>query len=368
MTIADVLSGAERWHVECADAADFVAALPDDAVDLLLTDPPYFKVKGEQWDRQWDNPAAFLAWLGGLFDEWRRVLKPNGSLYVFASPQMAARVECEIGKWFAVLNHLVWLKPIAGYVPPYCGKDAMRSWTPMSERIIFAEHRGADNMAKGEAGYGAKCDELRGFVFEPLRAYLDSERVRAGASFEQVRQAVGCADGSGLPSHWFTRSQWALPTHANYKKLRALFNATGGQYLRREYEDLRREYEDLRREYEDLRRPFFVTADVPYTDVWTFNTVAHYPGKHPCEKPEALIAHMVQASSRPDAVVCDCFMGSGVVGALAVALGRRFVGCESDPLWADRARARVQVGRQLRAPEPRAVDDRQVALFEEATG
>ena len=70
----------------CGDAIEAMRTLPDSSVDLIATDPPYFKVKGEAWDWQWDNPAAFLAWVGNLCDEWRRVLKPHGSLYVFASP------------------------------------------------------------------------------------------------------------------------------------------------------------------------------------------------------------------------------------------------------------------------------------------
>ena len=36
-----------------------------------------------------------------------------------------------------------------------------------------------------------------------------------------------------------------------------------------------RPYEDLRLEYEDLRRPFSVSAEVPYTDVWTYPTVGY---------------------------------------------------------------------------------------------
>ena len=115
----------------------------------------------------------------------------------------------------------------------------------------------------------------------------------------------------------------------------------GGEYLRREYEDLRREYEDLRREYEDLRRPFSVTADVPYTDVWTFPTVQAYPGKHPAEKPQALLRHIIAASSKPGAVVLDAFAGSGSTGIAARDLGRDFIGIEKDNTWADYARERI---------------------------
>ena len=238
------------------DCLGVMQEMADNSVDLIVAAPPYFRVKDEPWDRQWSSAPAFLAWMGRVAEQWQRILKPNGSLYCFASPQMAARVEVAMLSRFDVLNHLVWNKgdlPTGGRHKA-ANKESLRLYFPASERIIFAEHYGADNMAKGEAGYVAKCDELRGFVFEPLRAYLDGERERAGFD----RKACDDACGNQMAGHYFSRIQWTLPTRANYEKLREAFNRTGGQYLRREYEDLRREYEDLRREYEALRRPFSV--------------------------------------------------------------------------------------------------------------
>ncbi len=317
--------------------------MADNSVDAIVTDPPYFKVKGEAWDRQWDKPTQFLAWLDTVAEQWQRLLKPNGSLYCFASSKMAARVECLIADKFHVLNRITWQKD-AGWAKRQC-KEELRIFFPASEALVFAEHYGADNIAKGEAGYVNKCDELRGFVFEPLRAYLDGERQRAGITPRQVNEYTK----TQMAGHWFTRVQWALPTAKHYAAIRDLLDSTGGQYLRREYEDLRREYEDLRREYEDLRReyedlrrPFSVTADVPYTDVWTFPTVQHYKGKHPCEKPLAMMEHIIKASTRPGAVVLDCFAGSGATGEACLSLGREFIGIEKDPAYADQARRRLQ--------------------------
>jgi site-specific DNA-methyltransferase (adenine-specific) len=225
-------------------------------------------------------------------------------------------------------------------------KEALRAYFGASERIIFAEHYGADNIAKGESGYGAKCDALRGFVFEPLRAYLAGERDRAGIDNTTINAAWCDWKGVACTSQtqkWFSPSCFNPPTREAYEWLRQLFHHLnhGGDYLRREYEDLRREYEDLRREYEDLRRPFAVSADVPYTDVWTFPTVAHYPGKHPCEKPIAMIEHIIRASSRPGDVVADFFLGSGTTAVACLNTGRRFVGCDNSAHWVEYAERRI---------------------------
>ena len=87
--------GVTIYHGDCLSV---LPELPDNSVDMVLTDPPYFKVKGDAWDNQWDKPAEFLAWLDRVLEEFARVLKPNGSLYLFASPQMGARVEIMIGQ------------------------------------------------------------------------------------------------------------------------------------------------------------------------------------------------------------------------------------------------------------------------------
>ena len=156
------------------DCLAFMRTMPAASVNLIFVDPPYFKVKAEAWDRQWDKPAGFLAWIGELADEWRRILAPNGSLYCCASPRMQARVECVIAERFEILNSIVWAKDGHGRHSQACKED-LRSYFPNTERIIFAEQRGADSMAMGESGYEAQCEKLRGFVFEPLRAYIVGE-------------------------------------------------------------------------------------------------------------------------------------------------------------------------------------------------
>ena len=329
----------------CGDCVTVMQTIPNNSVDAIVTDPPYFKVKDAEWDWQWDKPEQFLAWMGTLCDEWQRVLKPNGSLYVFASPQMAWGVEGEVRKRFNVLTNIRWIKA-DGWAKRQC-KEELRAPFPASETIIFAEHFGADNIAKGEAGYGAKCDELRGFVFEPLRAYLASEWERAGLTARDCNTATA----SQMAGHYLSRVQWALPTEEKYNQMRDFANKAGGDhlrreydYLRREYEDLRREYEDLRREYEDLRRPFNVTADVPYTDVWDFPTVGAYEGKHPCEKPLAMMEHIITASTNPGALVLDCFAGSGVVGEAARNRGRRAILCEIDSGWCEKIKTNMRQG------------------------
>src|SRR5690606_28584722 len=126
------------WAIMQGDAREMLWWLPTDSVDLILTDPPYYRVKDAAWDRQWDTPAKYLDWLDSVAEEWQRVLKPNGSLYVFASPRMAARVEVLLSERFNVLNNITWRKANQSYAEQY-GPENFRSYVDMSERIIFCE-------------------------------------------------------------------------------------------------------------------------------------------------------------------------------------------------------------------------------------
>ena len=53
-------------------------------------------------------------------------------------------------------------------------------------------------------------------------------------------------------------------------------------------------------------------------------------GKHPTQKPVALIDRCLRASTHAGDIVLDPFAGSGATGVAALTLGRRFIGCEQE--------------------------------------
>ena len=57
------------WQIIEGDCLQVMPTLPDNGVNLICTDPPYFRVKNEPWDRQWDSPEGFLEWFGLLCNE-----------------------------------------------------------------------------------------------------------------------------------------------------------------------------------------------------------------------------------------------------------------------------------------------------------
>ena len=53
-------------------------------------------------------------------------------------------------------------------------------------------------------------------------------------------------------------------------------------------------------------------------------------GKHPTQKPVALVARCLRASTNPGELVVDPFTGSGTTGVAALQLARNFLGCERE--------------------------------------
>ena len=73
----------------------------------------------------------------------------------------------------------------------------------------------------------------------------------------------------------------------------------------------------------------------------TSNSEKKY-GKHPTQKPEALMEHFVKVLSNENDTILDPFMGSGSVGVSAVKNNRNFVGIELDENYFNIAISRIK--------------------------
>lgn len=68
-------------------------------------------------------------------------------------------------------------------------------------------------------------------------------------------------------------------------------------------------------------------------DVWSLPAIATWEkefGKHPTQKPLALLARIILASTKENAWILDPFTGSSTTGIAATLLGRRFLGIDSN--------------------------------------
>ena len=189
-----------------------------------------------------------------------------------------------------------------------------------------------------EGGWTSQCDKERGFIFEPLRAYLAGERDSAGFTTRQVatefQKKTGSRTVTGMAGHWLECVQWSLPTEENYQWLRDLF---GNEYLKREYEDLRAEFEDLRYTFNNPGK---------MSSVWQIPPAP--ANGHETPKPVELLERIVLATSNEGDMVLDPMMGSGTTGVACKRLGRDFIGIEINEEYFEIAKKRIAEPVQMR--------------------
>ncbi|MFP3384615.1 MULTISPECIES: site-specific DNA-methyltransferase [Tritonibacter] len=129
------------------DCIERMASMPSNSIDMIFADPPYnLQLKGQLHrpdnsmvdavDDEWDQFSSFgvydhftRAWL----KEARRILKPNGALWVIGSYHNIFRVGSALqDEGFWILNDVVWRK--SNPMPNFRGKR----YTNAHETMIWA--------------------------------------------------------------------------------------------------------------------------------------------------------------------------------------------------------------------------------------
>ena len=87
-------------------------------------------------------------------------------------------------------------------------------------------------------------------------------------------------------------------------------------------------------------------------NVWRFTAPGGHEkshGKHPTQKPLALLERCLLASTKPGDLVVDPFSGSASTGVAALSAGRHFIGAEIDANYCTLASKRLQATEAERA-------------------
>lgn len=77
------------------DCLEYMQSLENETVDLIIADPPYFQVKGE-FDFIWKNEKEYLDWILKCLIEFKRILKPNGTLMLWGGLGKSKLTLCKI--------------------------------------------------------------------------------------------------------------------------------------------------------------------------------------------------------------------------------------------------------------------------------
>ena len=269
--------------------------IADGSVTLTVMDGPYGMGKAD-WDKVRDLAAFYRPHIA----EVSRVSAPSASVYFWNTHDGLIDVDpvWRAAGWTrrAVVT---WDKGI-GFLAGKGIADT-RTWLDVTEVCALYVREPNEVDLWNEWGDA-----------HPVRRYLDGARARAGLTNREVDDALGV---SGMARHWFTWTQWCLPSAERYDQLRALLPG-----LTRSLDDLRAEHAELwsafRAQWEAIRAPFNPTMGV--TNVWTHPQVqgaerltgADGATLHPCQKPLLFARRIIEASSRPGETVFVPFGGT----------------------------------------------------------
>lgn len=289
--------------------------LPDKSVQLIIADPPYYKVKGD-FDFIWKSFNDYLIDVEKWAIECKRLLAENGTLYWFGGSKKIAYTQLIFDKYFGLVNNLVWEKAEADGLFGSTGSEQLRSYPNSTERILM---------------YSNDVYNLTQCVYS-IRDYIraEIERARGKIILKEVNEALGTAtNGGGVASACLSldKAEPAMFTKEMYQKLQVWLN--GGK----EYEYLRKEYEELRRQFENVTKSTEILK------------VRFKPSEydHPTVKPEMLARTLILTSSRKNDLVLIPFAGSGTEVSMAIKEGRKAIGFDIEEKYVEMGNKRTEI-------------------------
>lgn len=119
-----------------SDCISYMQTLPDASVNMIVTSPPYnLGIKYNSYDDK--NPREkYLEWIGTVLQEVKRILIPEGSLFLnmggsCADPWVPLEVAMEARKYLVLQNRISWVKSIS------IGENSFGHFKPInSERYL----------------------------------------------------------------------------------------------------------------------------------------------------------------------------------------------------------------------------------------
>jgi site-specific DNA-methyltransferase (adenine-specific) len=263
------------------DALQSLQAMPDGSVDCIVTSPPYWGQRDYGHEGQVGlepSPEAYVAGIVAVFREVRRVLKPEGTLWLnlgdsYATGTTAPRKQST--------------NPGVGSNRPEAQNSVPRCGTPQ----------------------GMKTKDLIGIPWMVAFALR--------------------SDG------WYLRQDiiWQKPNTTPESVTDRCTKAH--EYLFLLAKSPRYQFDGVA-----IREDAVDGMKRNRRDVWSIPTKG-FPGAHFAVMPEALVEPCLLAGCPEGGTVLDPFTGSGTVGAVAMKNGRNFLGIELNPEYCEMAHRRI---------------------------
>lgn len=325
--------------IHTGDCLDYLRNLPEASVDCCVTSPPYYGLRDYGVAGQIgleETPEVFIERLVAVFREVRRILKPDGTLWVNigdsyaggsgrwgGDKNMSKKQTSSAGSLSQIPVAKKWqhdtIKPKDLIGIPWMLAFALRAdgWC-LRQDIIWSK---PNPMPESVSDRCTKAHEYIFLLSKSPRYHFDNDAIK-----EQSRGWNGSRfeDGKNLINH--------PNVGKNRQKKPTGWEDTGqgghGSFHR-----------------DGRAKEIEYTNGIPEKkskrSVWT---VAPNPFKeaHFATFPEDLIVPCILAGCREGGVVLDPFMGAGTTAIVARKLNRHFAGCDLNPEYVAIAEKRLK--------------------------
>jgi DNA modification methylase len=318
-----------QWEIIEGDCLDVLPTLPAESIHCVVTSPPYWGLRDYDVDEQLgleSTPEEYVAKLVGVFSEVRRVLRPDGTLWLNLGDSYAAGGRGGGGSYMAERKDGSWQRQAIanGYrsAPPGLKpKDLVGiPW-----RVAFALQ--AD-------GWYLRSD----IIWSKPNPMPESVRDRPTKAHEYVFLMAK----SGKYHYDADAIKESVTGNAHHRGSGVNPKATPGK--NEQSGDRRRS--GFNKRWKVKQNASFsasVTGVVERRNrrtVWTIPTKP-FPDAHFATFPPALVIPCIDAGCPEGGVVLDPFAGAGTTGVVAADRGCRFIGIDINPEYCEMARERI---------------------------
>lgn len=295
-------------------------------VNLVYIDPPFdskadykkgIQLKGKQVSNDlntfeekqytdiWNNDE-YLQFIYERLTLIRELLAENGSIYVHCDWHRNHYLKCMLDEIFGAnnfLNEITWKR--ADTVKGNVGQGS-KTWGANTDTIFF--------YAKGENHtFNAQFMPYTDEYIDNFYKYQDSD----GRMYQLISMTAPGDDNKGNPRY----EVMGITRYWRYSKEKMEELISRGLVVQT-------------KEGNVPRRKLYLDdgLGVPIQSLWDDLSALSAGSKermgYPTQKPEILLERIIKASSNEGDLVFDCFMGSGTTQAVAMKLGRRFIGAD----------------------------------------
>lgn len=338
--------------IHVGDCLEVMRGMADQSVQTCITSPPYFGLRDYGVDGQIGleaTPAEFVGRLVEVFREVRRLLRDDGTLWLNLGDSYASKPNGSIGQ----TGLQGGLSPHVSVRQAHARRSARipeglkhKDLMGIPWRVAFALQEDGwylrqdiiwskpNPMPESVTDRCTKAHEYLFLLSKSPRYYYDHGAIRepaAPSSIARWAQDVETQAGSDR-----------VPGKTN-----GPMKAVGGRSQRDSFARTGAVAEHVlpgqsaAQHRVDREEDNFDTASRNKRSVWTVATVPSQE-QHFAMFPERLIEPCILAGSPAGGVVLDPFIGAGTTGVVAERLGRKWVGCELNRGYAERATARIR--------------------------